>query len=68
LWHVRGKGQLHKEFWRGCLSEKKTIGVDGTILLKWVLRNRMGVDKIDLAYNEARWPPFVKVVIKVRFP
>ena len=47
---------------------KKKIGLDGTILLKWALRNRMGVYKITLAYDEEGWPPLVNVVIKVRFP
>jgi hypothetical protein len=33
------------------------FGVDGKILLKWMLRNWMGVDRIDLDYNGEKWPP-----------
>ena len=62
-----GKGQLHTGFWRGCLSEKKNWRRWNDII-KVGVKKEDGVDRIDLAYNGERWPPFVNVVIKVRFP
>jgi hypothetical protein len=42
-------------------------GVDGRIILKWILEKRDGgVDWVDLALDRDRWRAPVKAVIKLR--
>jgi hypothetical protein len=45
-----GTGVVHTEFWWEDLLEKdhlKDIGIDGRIILKWILRNCVGTHGLD---------------------
>jgi hypothetical protein len=60
-----GRGEVYKRFWWGNLRERvhlKELGVNGIIILKWILKSGMGlVDSIDLGQNRDRWPAPVLV-------
>jgi len=43
-------------------------GVDGTIILKWILRKCDGMDWIDLAKDRDRWRSLVYAVMSLRVP
>ena len=39
--HIQWKGEMHTEFWWGNLKERdrlKYLGVDGKIILKWIIK------------------------------
>jgi hypothetical protein len=41
MWHVGVTGEVHKWFWLGDLMEGEhleDLGVDGRIILKWILK------------------------------
>jgi hypothetical protein len=45
------------------------LDVDGMIILKLYLRNRMGdIDWLDLALNRDRWQALVNAVMNLRLP
>ena len=47
---------MNRRFWWGNLKERcdlDDLGVDGKIILKWVLNNGDGVDRINLAQDRA---------------
>ena len=40
MWHIWGTGEVHRGFWWGDLRERdhmEDLGLDGRIILKWVL-------------------------------
>jgi hypothetical protein len=47
-----GRGEVHTGFKWGDMKERfhlEKLRVDGRVILKWVLKNRMDLDWIDLA-------------------
>jgi hypothetical protein len=45
MWHVWETEKVYTGFWWGNLKERdnlKDLGVDGTIILKWVFKKRDG--------------------------
>jgi hypothetical protein len=66
--HVCERGEVHTVFWWGSLREGdhlEDIGVDGRIILKWILEKwDGGIDWIDLAQDRIRW---LNAVMNVRF-
>jgi hypothetical protein len=47
----------------------KDPGVDGRIILKWIIVNwDGGMDWIDLAQDRERWPAVVNAVVNLRVP
>jgi hypothetical protein len=45
MWYVCGMEEVHAGFWSGDLRERhhlEDLGVDGKIILKWILRREMG--------------------------
>jgi hypothetical protein len=67
-----GGGEVRIEFWWGDFGEVEHLedpGIDGRIILKWILRNWVGVmDWINLAQYSGRWRTLVNAVLKLRFP
>ena len=69
-----GRGEVYTEVWSGNLGEivhLKELGVDGRIILKWILKSGMGlVDSIDLGQNRDRWPApaLVNAIMILQFP
>jgi hypothetical protein len=46
MWHIWDTGEVHTEFWWGGLRETnhlKDLGVDGRIILKYILKTWDGV-------------------------
>ena len=61
---------MHAGFWWGNLRERdhfENPGVDGWIILRWILRNRDGgMDGIDLAQDRDRWQALINAVMNIR--
>jgi hypothetical protein len=63
MWHVWRGGDVRE---RGHLED---ISVDGRIILKLILKSRLGdVDWIDLAQYRDRWRAVVSAVMNRRLP
>jgi hypothetical protein len=58
MWQIRGRREVHAEFWWGNMSERdhlKVPGLDGRIILRWIFMKRNGgMDWIDLAQDRDR--------------
>ena len=64
-------GKVHTWFWRGNLRERHYLedpGLDGRIILKWILRKWDGVNWIDLLHNREIWRALVNALMNLRFP
>jgi hypothetical protein len=63
---------MYTGLWWGNLREKdrlEDLGVDGRIILKWILKTCEGVmDWIDLADGRHRWLALVNAVMNLRTP
>jgi len=71
--HVWGAGELYTAFWWGNLRERghfEDPGLDGKIILGWILRKWGGVcmDWIDLAQDRDRWRALVNAVMNLQVP
>jgi hypothetical protein len=67
-----GKREMHAGFWWGDLRERDHLGdpgVDGRIILKWLLKKWDGVMHwIDLAQDRDRWRALLNAVTNLRVP
>jgi len=69
---VRGREELHTEFWRGILRERSYL--EGVVIYGMVILKRIfkkwdgGVDWIDLAEDRKRWQSFVNGVKRLQVP
>jgi hypothetical protein len=67
-----GEREVHTGFWWVNLREwghLKDPGVDGRIILKWILeKGDGGMDWIDLAQYRDRWRAVVSAVMNLRVP
>jgi hypothetical protein len=43
-------------------------GIDGRIILKWILKQWGGMDWIELAQDRDKWRALVNAVMNLRFP
>ena len=63
---------MRSEFWLGNQRERdhtKDPGVDGRIMLKWVIEKwNGGIDLIDVAQHRDRWRAVVNAVMNLQFP
>jgi hypothetical protein len=64
-------GEVHTGIWWGNLRERDHLedpGIDGRIILRWILRkwNGGGMDRIDLAEDRGRWQALVNAVMNLR--
>ena len=72
MYHVCGRGEVHTEFWWGNLRGKSHLedpGVDGTIILRWILKKCNwggGMDWIELAQDTDTWRDLVNAVMNLR--
>jgi hypothetical protein len=58
MWHIWGRGEVHRGFWWGYLREDhlEDLDVDRRIILKRILKTwDWGMDWIDLAQDMERW-------------
>jgi len=54
MWHVRGKGEMHTEFWWGNLREEITLKICGDHI-KLISKNlRVGLECVDLAQDSGK--------------
>jgi len=69
-----GRGEVHTVLWCGNLKERdhfENPGVDGRIILRWILRKWVGggcTDWIDMAQDRDRWRTHVNAVMNLRIP
>jgi hypothetical protein len=68
-----GRLEVHTGFSWGNLKERDHVedpGVDGRIILRWILRNWgcLGMDWIELVLDRDRWRAFVNAVMNLRVP
>jgi len=60
MYHLWGRGELHRGFWWGNLEERdhlEDLGLDGRIILKLILKkwhSEGGTDLIHLAQDRGR--------------
>jgi hypothetical protein len=55
-------------FWWGNLSEThhlKDLGIDGSIILKWIFKCWGAMDWIDLAQDRDKWQALLNVVMNL---
>jgi hypothetical protein len=69
MWHVWGRGEVHTGLWWGNLRDFGDIGLDGRIILKWILKQWYGgMDWIDLAQDKDSWQALVNAVMNLQVP
>jgi hypothetical protein len=49
-------------------DDLEDVGVDGRIILKWIMKWHGGVDWIDVAHDRVRWRTVLNAVMNVKFP
>jgi hypothetical protein len=50
MWHIWGKGELHRGFWWGNVRKRDhwgDVGVDKGVILKWIFKKWNGGHKLD---------------------
>jgi hypothetical protein len=47
---THGEREIHREFWLESLNGRdRRLGINGRVILKWILRNRLGRSGLDLS-------------------
>ena len=67
MWHIWGTGEMHIGFWWGDLRERdhmEDLGLDGRIILKWVLKEWDGLDRSGSGLGQVH----VNVVTNLQIP
>jgi hypothetical protein len=68
-----GAGELYTSFWWENVRERDYFedpGLDGKIILGWILRkwDGVGMDWINLAQDRGRWRALVNAVMNLQVP
>jgi hypothetical protein len=70
--HVRGRGEVHTDFWWGDLGKGNHLedpSVDSIILLKYIFKGLgSAMDCIHLARDMGSWQAHVNAIIYLRVP
>jgi hypothetical protein len=68
--HVERTGEMRNAaFWLENLKGREELGVDGRIILKWILGKEWeGVDWMKLARERDQWRAVVNTVMNLRVP
>ena len=73
MWHVWGKGVIHRGFWWGDPKEVEhlqDLSLDGKIILKWIFKKieRGRIDWLHTAEDGDGWLTLVNAVMNLRVP